>query len=71
MEYIKDYDFLIKYHPGKVNVVADAFSRKSESMASLSGLGIIQQFEDLGVGFQLLRQGFMLANMRVSEPTFI
>ena len=42
MEYIKDYDFLIKYHPGKVNVVTDALSGKSGSMASLRGLGIIQ-----------------------------
>ena len=29
MELIKDYDCVIDYHPGKVNVVADALSRKS------------------------------------------
>ena len=29
MELLKDYDFTIDYHPGKVNVVADALSRKS------------------------------------------
>ena len=51
--------------------MVDAFSRKSKSMASLRGLGIIQQFEELGVEFQPLRQGVMLANMTVSEPTFI
>ena len=51
--------------------MADAFSRKSGSMASLRGMGILQQFEDLGVEFQPLRQGVMLANMSVSEPTFI
>ena len=29
MELIKDYDCMIDYHPGKVNVVANALSRKS------------------------------------------
>ena len=29
MELIKDYDCVIYYHPGKVNVVEDALSRKS------------------------------------------
>ena len=29
MEYLKDYDFTLHYHPGKANVVADALSLKS------------------------------------------
>ena len=29
MEYLEDYDFTLHYHLGKVNVVADALSRKS------------------------------------------
>ena len=29
VEYMKDYDFELTYHPGKANVVADDLSRKS------------------------------------------
>ena len=29
MEFLKDYDFGLNYHPSKVNVVAVALSRKS------------------------------------------
>ena len=29
MEFLEDYDFTLHYHPGKVNVVADALSWKS------------------------------------------
>lgn len=28
IEYIKDYDFTLQYHPGKANIVTDALSRK-------------------------------------------
>ena len=32
LEFIKDYDFCLNYHPGKANVVVDALSRKSLHM---------------------------------------
>jgi hypothetical protein len=39
LELIKDYDCIISYHMGKVNVVADALSRKSRSgIAGLKAL---------------------------------
>ncbi|XP_070054368.1 uncharacterized protein [Nicotiana tomentosiformis] len=36
LELLKDYDITILYHSGKANVVADALSRKAESMGSLA-----------------------------------
>ncbi|MCI63883.1 hypothetical protein A2U01_0085140, partial [Trifolium medium] len=35
LEFLKDYDFELSYHPGKTNVVADALSRKSLHISSL------------------------------------
>ena len=36
MEFLEDYDFTLHYHPGKVNVVVDALSRKSQgALASI------------------------------------
>jgi hypothetical protein len=31
LEFIKDYDLGINYHPGKANVAADALSRRSHA----------------------------------------
>jgi hypothetical protein len=35
MEFLKDYDFELKYHQGKANVVADALSRKSLHVSTM------------------------------------
>ena len=51
MELLKDYDFSLQYHLGKANVVADALSRKPQTiMASLMvsewrALEIIAEFD--------------------------
>ena len=37
IEFLKDYDFTLDYHPSKANVVADALSRKSRgALASIA-----------------------------------
>ena len=52
MEYIKDYDFPIKYHLGKTNVVADALSRKTALVSFLAAEGVwTDVFRDLDVQF--------------------
>ena len=33
MEFVKDYDFELSYHPGKANVVADALRRRSYTVS--------------------------------------
>ena len=51
MEYLKDYDFTLHYHPSKENVVVDALSRKSRGvLASVAShewkmLKTVGQFE--------------------------
>ncbi|WMV38417.1 hypothetical protein MTR67_031802 [Solanum verrucosum] len=43
MELLKEYDATIQYHPGKVNVVVDALSRKTVNMGSLTCLGVAKR----------------------------
>ncbi|MCI34022.1 hypothetical protein A2U01_0055240, partial [Trifolium medium] len=51
LEFLKDYDFELSYHPGKANVVADALSKKSLHMSSLmvKELELIEEFRDLSL----------------------
>ena len=57
MELLKDYDITILYHPGKANVVADALSRKVESMGSLAHLQVSRR--PLAREVQTLANDFM------------
>jgi hypothetical protein len=54
LELIKDYELEIHYHPGKVNVVADALSRKSQvnmMVAHPMPYELAKEFDGLSLGF--------------------
>jgi len=55
MEFLKDYDFELLYHSGKVNVVADALSRKTVHAAHLmiKEVELLEQFRDMKLQVKL------------------
>jgi hypothetical protein len=49
LEFIKDYDFTISYHPGKTNIIADSLSRKAACCLSsllTKGWNLVKEFID-------------------------
>src|SRR6266540_3900743 len=67
LELIKDYDLEIHYHPGKVNVVADALSRKARCNFLLTkpkSSTLCDEFRRLGL--EMVEEGF-LANLEVKS----
>ena len=73
LELLKDYDLNIKYHPGKVNVMADALNRKSTAnvTAMLSTQRqILKDLEDLGIEVISTDVKNVLANLMV-QPALI
>ena len=69
MEFLKDYEFDLQYHPGKANVVADALSRKSLHMSTMmvKELELIETFRDLNLGVELHQDCMSLGNIVVSS----
>ena len=51
LEFLKDYDFGLSYHPGKASLVVDTLSRKSLHMSILivREFKLIEQFRDLSL----------------------
>lgn len=51
VEFLEDYDFSLKYHPKKANVVDDALSRKSVhiSMMMVRKEQLLEEFRNLGL----------------------
>ncbi|KAL8098905.1 hypothetical protein AgCh_031571 [Apium graveolens] len=53
LEYIKDYDCEILYHPGKPNVVADALSRKERLKMIMTFKELIKEFEKMEIDVRM------------------
>ena len=72
MEYLEDYDFILHYHLGKVNVVASALSRKSwgvlASMASWEWK-MLEDLRQIGLHYKGQTQG-SLGNL-VATPSLL
>nr|GFC46600.1 reverse transcriptase [Tanacetum cinerariifolium] len=68
LEFLKDYDTNIQYHPGKANVVADALSRKSGMIAGIKvEEEIIRDLERLDIELYVRGQHGYWASLRI-EP---
>jgi hypothetical protein len=68
MEYLKDFDFDLKYHPGKANVVADALSCKTLSQAEvmMHTCKLYEKVRDLNLEASEDDDGIWLHKLKVS-----
>lgn len=68
MEYLKDFDFDLKYHRGKANVVADALSRKAIAQAEvlMHTCNMYEKVRDINLGVTEVDDGIWLHRLEVS-----
>jgi len=69
MEFLKDYDFGLSYHPGKANVVADALSRKSLYVATMMILEqrLIEEFRDLNLAIEMRPKNLFVGALQITN----
>ncbi|GAU28841.1 hypothetical protein TSUD_21780 [Trifolium subterraneum] len=68
MEYLKDFDFELNYHPGKANVVADALSRKAlyASEILMHQCGLYEKFRDMNLSVTYRKSGVKLNRIELT-----
>ena len=69
MEFLKDYDFKLLYHPGKANVVADALSRKTEHTTHLliKEVELLEKFRDMKLEVELGTRFIRCSTLTISS----
>lgn len=69
LEFFKEHNFGFNYHPGKVNVVANALSRKSLHMLALMAreLCFIKQFRDLSLVCEVIVDSVRLGMLKLTS----
>ena len=72
MEFIKDYDFELLYHPGKANVVADALSRKTLHISAMmvNELELVEEFRDLRLVSEFHPGKIIMSTLKISSDFF-
>jgi len=69
MEFLKDYDFELHYHPGKANIVADALRRKSLHVSTLmiQEMDLLEKFRDMNLKISLSHNKIQLKAIQVTN----
>jgi len=69
MEYLKDYDYELLYHPGKANVIAGTLSRKRAHVSAMmiKELKLIEKLRDMNLGLDREAGHIRCSMLRISN----